>query len=380
VNVLNICLSTDLKIGGGTGERTLQMSYALARKGVTCTILELGSAQSSQAERMDHDVKIISLPCLLQRFYLPKPANKMLRRLVCQADIIHLIGHWTPLNAIVARLARQSRTPYVICPAGALPSYGRSKLLKWIYNLFVGNAIVAQASAHIAITEDEVGHFSAYNVDASGVRVIANGIGKFEGTPTGDRQLRETYGLPDNSFLLFVGRLNQIKGPDLLLEAFGLIHDVVPDVHLVFAGPDGGMLKELEKRVAELGIAHRVHFIGYIEGADKAQAYISSQLLVIPSRHEAMSIVVLEAGVWGTPVLITDQCGFNEVDDVNGGRVVSATVDGLRAGLLDVLEHPNQLAEMGLSLQSHIRKHYEWDSVIGQLLNLYQEVLGGDDS
>lgn len=379
MNVLNVCLSTDLKIGGGTGERTLQMSYALALKGVTCTILEMNFGQLSQTERVDHDVTIISLPCLLKRFYVPKPSRRMLRKLVCQADIIHLIGHWTPLNAIVARLARQCHTPYVICPAGALLSYGRSKILKWGYNFFVGNAVVANASAHVAITEDEVQHFTTYRVDASEVRVIANGLNKFEGTPTGDRQLREQYGLPNNRFLLFVGRLNPIKGPDLLLEAFGLIHEVVADVHLVFAGPDGGMLRELEQRAVELDIEHRVHFIGYIDGADKAQAYISSQFLVIPSRHEAMSIVVLEAGAWGTPVLITDQCGFNEVAGVNGGRVVSATVEGLRAGLLDVLAHPDRLASMGLNLQAHIQKHYRWDSVIEQLLDLYYEVLGEND-
>ncbi|MCK5828583.1 glycosyltransferase, partial [Candidatus Bipolaricaulota bacterium] len=130
MNVLNVCLSTDLKIGGGTGERTRQMSYALAERGVDCTIVELNFVQSSKTERMDHGVKIISLPCLLKRFYVPKPAHKGLRMLVRQADIVHLIGHWTPLNAIIARLARGCGTPYVCCPAGALPSYGRSRVLK----------------------------------------------------------------------------------------------------------------------------------------------------------------------------------------------------------------------------------------------------------
>jgi len=71
----------------------------------------------------------------------------------------------------------------------------------------------------------------------------------------------------------------------------------------VFAGPDGGMLKSLKNIVRENGLDERVHFVGYLDHSYKYLAYDEAEFLVIPSRMEAMSIVVLEAGVIGTPVL-----------------------------------------------------------------------------
>lgn len=102
-------------------------------------------------------------------------------------------------------------------------------------------------------------------------------------------------------YVLFLGRLNEIKGPDLLLDAFCRIADRCAEIHLVLAGPDGRMLQRLRAKSKALGIAARVHFAGYLGGRSKVAALRGASLLAIPSRREAMSIVVLEAGVCGCP-------------------------------------------------------------------------------
>ena len=128
---------------------------------------------------------------------------------------------------------------------------------------------------------------------------------------------RNKIGIGNSPFILFVGRLNRIKGPDLLLKAFYNIKNNLQDFHLGFVGPDDGMLSELKQMVDEYQLNDRIHFIGYLGGADKSNAYHAADLLVIPSRQEAMSIVVLEAGISGTPVLLTDQCGFNVIEKID---------------------------------------------------------------
>jgi glycosyltransferase involved in cell wall biosynthesis len=174
---------------------------------------------------------------------------------------------------------------------------------------------------------------------------------------------------------MFIGRLNTIKGPDLLLQAFWNQKDRLKDFHLVFVGPDGGMLSKLKEMVAKLGVNDRVHFLGYLGGADKSQAYHAADLLIIPSRQEAMSIVVLEAGITGTPVLLTDQCGFNEVVGIGGGQVVPASVDGLQQGLVEILREPAQLKSMGANLKKYVFEHFTWDVVIDKYLSLYHKIL-----
>jgi glycosyltransferase involved in cell wall biosynthesis len=122
-------------------------------------------------------------------------------------------------------------------------------------------------------------------------------------------------------------------------------------------------------------MSDRVHFIGYIAGRDKAEAYHAADLLVISSRQEAMSIVVLEAGIAGTPVLLTDQCGFGEVATVGGGRVVAATVIDLAAGLDSLLTQRSELKGMGERLQAHVQKNFTWDVIVGRLQDLYRLIL-----
>ena len=94
---------------------------------------------------------------------------------------------------------------------------------------------------------------------------------------------------------MFVGRLDPIKGPDLLLEAFSNLNNRFSKFHLLFAGVGNVMQRALENRAGDLGIKDRVHFLGFLSGIKKSWALHSAKLLVIPSRREAMSIVVLEA-------------------------------------------------------------------------------------
>jgi glycosyltransferase involved in cell wall biosynthesis len=274
--------------------------------------------------------------------------------------------------------ARVTSKPYVVCPAGALRIYGRSRFLKAVYNLVIGRRIIRNASAWIAITEDELTQFDAYGVGRNKVLVIPNGIRPEEFPEEGGSGFRAKHGLGNRPFILFVGRLNSIKGPDILLDAFCQGNAGWPDWHLVFAGPDGGLLDSL-KRKAESGPARdRVHFVGYVGGTEKSAAYRAANLLVIPSRHEAMSIVVLEAGICGTPVLLTDQCGFDVVGRIGGGKVVPAAVDGVKAGLTELLSDPPRLPVMGDALRGYVRDHYSWNVVVRSYLDLYSTLLAKD--
>jgi glycosyltransferase involved in cell wall biosynthesis len=135
------------------------------------------------------------------------------------------------------------------------------------------------------------------------------------------------------------------------------------------------MLGPLQTMARETGIADRVHFIGPVSGPDKTGAYSAAQLLVIPSRREAMSIVVLEAGICGTPVLITDQCGFNEVEAIGGGTVVAASADALLLGLRGMLKDTDALRSMGLKLKDYVTLHFLWESMARKYLELFDRVI-----
>jgi glycosyltransferase involved in cell wall biosynthesis len=361
--------------GGGTGERTLQMSRFLRNAGAECAILTLDVGLDTRYVDSLSGIPVTALHCVLPRYYIFPLPEPRVTELVQWADVIHVMNHWTLLNAVVYRAARRAGRPYVVCPAGALQVYGRSSLAKNLYNQIIGNRIIRDAKACVAIADNEIGPLRQYGIADDRISLIPNGVDPVAFGSADPVAFRRKFGLDDAPFVLFLGRLNRIKGPDLLLQAFSQVRDTLPRLDLVFAGADEGMLGSLKAMAQNTGIADRVHFIGPISGSDKTGAYSAAQLLVIPSRQEAMSIVVLEAGICGTPVLITDQCGFNEVEAIGGGMVVPASVDALILGLRAMLKDAGALQSMGLKLRDYVTRHFLWESMARKYLELFDRVL-----
>ena len=375
MNILNVNQTLDPVSGGGTAERTFQMSRYLALDPeVEVTILTLDIGLTEQRCQDLSAVRMVVLPCLNRRFYLPPVWTSKIADVVQKADVVHLMGYWTILNLLVYYWIRRYKKPYVVCPAGALPIFGRSRLLKQIYNVLGGRRYIKHANFQIAVSRNEFECFSGYGVSADSVHLIPNGIEPESYVYRNDEEVRSLFGLGADPFLLFVGRLNLIKGPDLLLDAFATVAEMFPAHKLVFAGTDDGMERQLQKKVAAHGLQERVSFVGYVDGKQKSALYHAAELLVIPSRLEAMSIVVLEAAMAGTPVLMTDRCGLEEMTGEVGGVSVPPAVSGLTAGLRQLLSDRDGLAARGQKLYQYVEDHFTWRTIIHQYLRLYRQL------
>ena len=375
MRVLNVNFSLDLKTGTGTAERTFQMSRFLAGHGVPCTVLTLNTGLDADRVSALAPATVVAFATVWDRFHVPRISWKTIRRLVDEADIVHIMNHFTLLGTVVYLAVRLANKPYVVCPAGAWPTLGRSRWLKRVYNVVVGNAIIRNASAWIAVTAGEFSYFERYGIPSDRVTVIPNGVCEEDFPATDTKAFLRRYRLPDAPVILFMGRLNPIKGPDLLLKAFIQVQDRFPDHQLVFAGLDGGMLSELREVVEQAGLTERVHFLSHISGQDKSAAYRCAKLLVIPSRQEAMSIVALEAGICGTPVLLTDQCGFDDIRFVDARLEVPATETRIADGLVRLLADANVLDQLAPVWRDYVHRRYDWNAIGPAYVELYRDTL-----
>jgi len=354
----------DSVTGGGTAERTFQLARYMARDGHDCSILTLDIGVNTDRRADLPGVEVHALPCLNKRFFVPRASGAQIRRLVASADVVHLSGHWTLLNAMAYLTCKQTRTPYLFCPAGALGLFGRSLLLKCAYEAWFGRAMLRDAAYCVAITEDESGLFRDRGVAPQRVAVIPNGIDpQLYDAPDRDRSLallRQSLNLGSAPFLLFLGRLSEIKGPDILLEAFAMVASRWPDHQLVFAGPDDGLQAGLQARAQALGLAERVHFAGFLGGSAKAVALHGAAMLVIPSRREAMSIVVLEAGMCDCPVLFTNACGLETLARDGAGIEVEVSAHAIAEGIGQVLGDLPAAANRAEVLKGQVQTRFLW--------------------
>ncbi len=375
MRVLNVNQLLDTRIGGGTAERTIQMCHNLTKAGIDCTALSVRTELPESTKELLKKTEVILLPYFLKRFYIPYPCFMTIYQCVKKADVVHMMNHWTILNIWVSFFCWMMKKPYVLCPAGSLGIVGRSKFLKKLFNVMIGNRILKNASRLIAITEAEKLDFESLGLSSSRISIIPNGIDCQQNDSHKGLEFRNKHNLLEKKYFLYMGRLNPIKGPDLIVKAFIALAEELKDITLVLGGPDEGMQEELEHLIKKAGLEDRVHFIGFVSGEEKAQAYSQAELLIIPSRKEAMSIVVLEAGIYSTPVICTDQCGLNEVESLNAGIVVEASMDGIKRGLIKFTSSEFNSVEMGKILHRFTVDNFEWEKVVEQYTVLYQRIL-----
>lgn len=384
------CINKNLKIllvnhllnptvGGGTAERTHQLAKFLTFEGVTSSILTLDIELTKKILDDLGDVKVFSLPCINIRFYIPYISIKKLKKIILSVDVVQLSGHWTILNALVYLLCRKLNRPYIFCPAGALKPFGRSILIKKIYNYIVGKKIIKNASFCVAITDQERSEFTKNGIDVKKIVLIPNGV-DISNYEINDKSkvinsFRESNDLHSYPYLLFLGRLNSIKGPDILLDAFISISKSLPNYLLVFAGPDDGLKKQLQRQVELSGLLDRVRFIGFVSGEDKTAALSGAELLIIPSRYEAMSIVVLEAGACGCPVLFTNTCGLSELSDIVAGIEVMPNSNAIAEGILQMTSDSDLRKVSTEILKNKIRSDFSWSIQANKYINVCNELL-----
>jgi glycosyltransferase involved in cell wall biosynthesis len=365
ISILNVNSLIDGKLGGGTAERTIRLSEQLALRSYDVRILALKIGGAISIKNVDTTL----IPAVSIRYLLPNPIYFLkIYKCIKDVDLIHMMGHWSILNILVFIFAKKQRKPYIFCPAGSLSIQGRSKILKKIYNLVIGNSIVNNAKFIIAITSDERSIFKKFGISSNKIKLIPNGIRESINPYSGVNI--EHINLPDK-YILYMGRIDFIKGPDILLESFLSIADKFPDVGLVYAGPDNGMQSELEKKIASSTIKGRVHFLGYVSGPLKDFIFSKALFLVVPSRSEAMSIVALEAGVHGKAALVTKACGLHEVTKVSEILEVEPNSCAIASGLRALLSDERALILYSRLWNNHVIKSYAWNS----LIYLYEDLI-----
>jgi glycosyltransferase involved in cell wall biosynthesis len=148
---------------------------------------------------------------------------------------------------------------------------------------------------------------------------VPNGI-NFERFQTlrGDPILRQSLGIPPDGFVFgSIGRLTEMKRPDILVAAFNKLSTQLPTSHLLFVG-DGPMMSDLRKQAAASKAANRIHFAGFQPNPELYLGLLD--VFVLTSRMEGMPLAVLEAAASGIPVIASKVGGVEEIS--NNGRSV----------------------------------------------------------
>jgi glycosyltransferase involved in cell wall biosynthesis len=236
----------------------------------------------------------------------------------------------------------------------------------WQARLFAKADAVTAVSA--ALLDDAT---QIYPVIRSKGRVIPNGVlPRWFAVPPARRVV-------DTRFVLFVGRLHSVKGVDTLLKSWPHVNQRFSDTELWLVG-DGPELASLQKQAAELGIESRVRFCGQLDQSELPILYRNAAAVVLPSRHEGMPLILLEAGAIGGIRIAANLPGIPEVmvDGENGFLVRPESSEDLSRAILSALELPEAADQsMRTAAQSFIRERFSEEIVVSNYLNLFESLL-----
>lgn len=206
------------------------------------------------------------------------------------------------------------------------------------------------------------------------IRVIPNGVDPREVESAGEAA-RETFALPGEDIVFFVGRLVREKGVDTLLDAFPAVLERRPATRLVIGGT-GPHEAHLRRRVLALGLDGRVRFTGHLDDRSRNLLYRWASAAVVPSYYEPFGLTALEAMAAGAPLVVSDTGGLGEtvVHGETGLKVPPADPGELAGGILRLLSDPALARRLAERARATVLAGYGWSEVAARTEAVYEEV------
>lgn len=177
--------------------------------------------------------------------------------------------------------------------------------------------------------------------------------------------------LEKKRFILNVATLEYKKGQDILLKAFKKIENEFEDINLIIIGRSGGVEYQIQQLIESLNLSQKV--IIYDGLAHKKVLEFMKQTLffVLPSRYEPFGIVILEAGVFGKPVIASNLGGIPEIlsHNVTGILFESEDINALAKEMRNLLNQAEERNRLGKNLREHVLKKFSWKRTYLKYLN-----------
>jgi len=312
-----------------------------------------------------------------------------LRKKIKKYDIIHIHEHRHSLAIATSHYACKFNIPYVIQAHGSVLPFFQKEKLKEIFDKLWGFKILHNAEKVLALTEVEKQQYLKMKVKKENIEIVPLGINLEEyDTDNLPKKgiFRKKYNIQDDDkLLLFLGRINKIKGLDLLIKSFSILNDsseflndnyeLSKNIKLAIVGPDNGFLEELEILVEKYDLRKNVIITGPLYKNNKKEALLDSDIFIMPSQYESFTTSGLEAMACGKPLILTKNNHISDwVDNITG---FTSQYDEIKLAnsIKKLINEEKLMKKFGQNGKRLIKEKYNWDSIENQIESIYKNIL-----
>jgi len=212
----------------------------------------------------------------------------------------------------------------------------------------------------------------------SKVRITPSGVRPESLQAYDGQEFRRRYSIEGSPLVLFLGRINPLKGPQFIIEAAPRLAAEFPGIAFVFVGPDqSGYVKQLKVRANQLGVSSRVWFTGMISDfKEKMQAYSACDLFCLPTSYEGTSQAIFEAMTQGKPIVATRTGGIPyQLDGGTSGRLVEyGDAKELAEAMAEILRDSPKARELGAHARERVTE-FQYPMLASNLQAIYEEIV-----
>ncbi|MGD1275956.1 MAG: glycosyltransferase [Tepidisphaeraceae bacterium] len=308
-----------------------------------------------------------------------KEALRIWENVLSGGGVAHLHCPWTASNLQMSKIARRLGVPYIVSIHGMLDDWSMAqKHLKKRLFLMIGGRRFLRRAARI--------HYSAAAERDQAQKWVGGSqpivlpllvdLAPFQILPgEGPARTRFPALNVDEPKLLFLSRLHEKKGADVLIEAAALLRDSGRTFKVFIAGSGAPAYQmQLQQRIDRLGLGGEVAFLGMVSGVEKISLYEAADLFILPTRQENFGMVLIEALAAATPVVTTRETDIWQEIQSAGGTIVDNTPQALCTALTRLLDDPGLLTALGERGRQWVLKHFEANSLAAGYETMYGEL------
>jgi glycosyltransferase involved in cell wall biosynthesis len=386
MKVLHILPSVDPK-GGGPMEGVKQYGHRFEELGHHVEVVTLDDP--IEACVTEYPLKVHALGPALSSYRFSLKFAPWLELHAKDYDTIIINGLWQYHGFGAWRVLHRMKVPYFVFTHGMLDpwfkhTYPLKHLKKWLYWPWAEYRLLRDAQAVLFTCEEERllarKSFWLYKVREA---VINYGTG----TPPENGEVLsalfyESYPqLKNKRVLLFLSRIHEKKGCDLLIDAFAKVANQDANLHLVMAGPcHTDLIDQLKAQAQNLGIADRITWTGMLQGDMKWGAFYASEAFVLSSHQENFGIAVAEALGCGVPVLISNKVNiWREIAADGAGIVNTDDAEGTEKTLRQWLAmSANARHKMAIQAKATFEQRFTVDAMAHSLITTVEKFSKGN--
>jgi glycosyltransferase involved in cell wall biosynthesis len=242
------------------------------------------------------------------KFHLAPGIFSFLWKHAHEYDVIHMHEYRTTLNVLAALLKGKTKAKFVLHAHGVYSNFGGREIFKDIFDFCFHKTIDSSLDQIIAISKKEF-RILQKGFPLSKVQLLYHGLD----TPIRSNKKFPQFANLPKKFILFVGRLHEVKRVDFLIKAYAESQLWKKDISLVIAGNDDGELVKLMKLVKKLHLEKHVVYVGTVNSTEKYQLYRNALLTSYVTYEEPFGNVPLEAASVGCWSIISKSSGVAEL-------------------------------------------------------------------